>query len=363
MNSFYEDLLLRIEEQPSRLGVARLKKILNHVQSDKPITEEFLIEVLKFDYTKKTESFQEVYKILSGMVVDDFVKNNGQEAFLSVVEELGKEPDQEQEQVAPISAENEVVAPQPIPTEPKQEPVVPEQVNQEPAPRKKVKKVVMPTQKPVQMPEHPKAPEGSQIPSEAATTNEIPYVAPQTMPVLEEEVPQTPDLNITKSPEHEETGDKKNSLLKYLAVGIPTVVLIAGLAVWQVTAQKQASKTAETQAAQILKELPKEEQEGEELSNSEYEDNISVLTRGIDTIKQNDKTGLSGYLIYEDKKYIIQKYDKTGSLVVFDVKGEKTTFDPDWVDNLIKRTKAGESANTTAPSEPSSEAKAEGASL
>lgn len=363
MNSFYEDLLLRIEEQPSRLGVARLKKILNHVQSDKPITEEFLIEVLKFDYTKKAESFQEVYKILSGMVVDNFVKNNGQEAFLSVVEELGKEPDQEQEQVAPISTENEVATPQPVPTEPKQEPVVPKQVNQEPAPRKEVKKVVIPTQKPVQMPEHPKAPEGSQIPSEAATTNEIPYVAPQTMPVLEEEVPQTPDLNITKSPEHEETGDKKNSLLKYLAVGIPTVVLIAGLAVWQVIAQKQASKTAETQAAQILKELPKEEQEGEELSNSEYEDNISVLTRGIDTIKQNDKTGLSGYLIYEDKKYIIQKYDKTGSLVVFDVKGEKTTFDPDWVDNLIKRTKAGESANTTAPSEPSSEAKAEGASL
>ena len=36
--------------------------------------------------------------------------------------------------------------------------------------------------------------------------------------------------------------------------------------------------------------MPKEAK-GDGLSNSEYEDNIEALTKGIDTIKQDDNTG------------------------------------------------------------------------
>lgn len=134
--------------------------------------------------------------------------------------------------------------------------------------------------------------------------------------------------------------ENKGGVLKYLAVGIPTLLLVGGMAFWQLHNQKQVNIKAESQATEILKGMPKEAKKGDGLSNSEYEDNIEALTKGIDTIKQDDNTGLSGYLVHEDKKYIIKKYEQaSGSLIVFNEEGEEITFDNEWVEKLVKKAK------------------------
>ena len=135
---------------------------------------------------------------------------------------------------------------------------------------------------------------------------------------------------------------KKSGVLKYLAVGIPAVLVVGTLVFWQGTTNNKNTSRTEQQVAKILQEAPKENKKDSGLSSSEYDDNIKTLTQGIDSIKQNDKTGLSGYLVIDDKKYIIQKYDQaSGSLTVFDTEGKKVVFDEDWVQKLIDRSKEG----------------------
>ena len=133
---------------------------------------------------------------------------------------------------------------------------------------------------------------------------------------------------------------KKNGVLKYVAVGIPTVLAIGGLVFWQVNENNKASSLAEQEVVKILEEAPKKEETATALSSGEFDNNVKALTTAFDTIKQNDKTGLSGYFTFEDKRYIIQKYDQTGTLTTFDSKGEKVVYNDEWVQKFIENSKA-----------------------
>ena len=128
--------------------------------------------------------------------------------------------------------------------------------------------------------------------------------------------------------------------MKYIAVGVPTVLAIGGLVFWQVNENNKASSLAEQEVVKILEEAPKKEETATALSSGEFDNNVKALTTAFDTIKQNDKTGLSGYFTFEDKRYIIQKYDQTGTLTVFDPKGEKVVYNDEWVQKFIENSKA-----------------------
>ena len=128
--------------------------------------------------------------------------------------------------------------------------------------------------------------------------------------------------------------------MKYIAVGVPTVLAIGGLVFWQVNENNKASSLAEQEVVKILEEAPKKEDTATALSSGEFDNNVKALTTAFDTIKQNDKTGLSGYFTFEDKRYIIQKYDQTGTLTVFDPKGEKVVYNDEWVQKFIENSKA-----------------------
>lgn len=180
---------------------------------------------------------------------------------------------------------------------------------------------------------------------------QMPQQAPQQAPQQQmvrpsdfspkfDDAPATFEASFEEESLDEVETEKKGGVLKYLAVGIPTLLLVGGMAFWQLHNQKQVNIKAESQATEILKGMPKEAKKGDGLSNSEYEDNIEALTKGIDTIKQDDNTGLSGYLVHEDKKYIIKKYEQaSGSLIVFNEEGEEITFDNEWVEKLVKKAK------------------------
>ena len=180
---------------------------------------------------------------------------------------------------------------------------------------------------------------------------QMPQQAPQQAPQQQmarpsdfspkfDDAPTTFEASFEEESLDEVETEKKGGVLKYLAVGIPTLLLVGGMAFWQLNNQKQVNIKAESQATEILKGMPKEAKKGDGLSNSEYEDNIEALTKGIDTIKQDDSTGLSGYLVHEDKKYIIKKYEQaSGSLIVFNEEGEEITFDNEWVEKLVKKAK------------------------
>ena len=218
----------------------------------------------------------------------------------------------------------------------------------------------LPKEEPEEVEEIPELVEEKQIKSIKPT----PYVAPTVEPILEdietevdeEEENETEEVEVVNDVEEDHFVDeeddfdeeeeleerKKSGVFKYLAIGIPTVLIIGSLAFWQVTTNHKNTSRTEQQVAKILEEAPKESKKGAGLSSSEYDDNIKTLTQGIDSIKQNDKTGLSGYLVVDDKKYIVQKYDQaSGSLTVFDADGEKIVFDEDWVQKLIDRSKEG----------------------
>jgi len=113
------------------------------------------------------------------------------------------------------------------------------------------------------------------------------------------------------------------------------------LVFWQVNTNGESTSLAEQEVAKIMEEAPKKEEVGTGLSSEEFDNNIKSLTTAFDTIKQNDKTGLSGYFIFEDKRYIIQKYDQTtGTLTAFNSKGEKVSYDDEWVQKFIENSKA-----------------------
>ena len=366
MLSKYEVLQEKISNQPA-LGQQRLKNMLQFLREGH-VGKTDLEKILTYEYKGKTEEQTELYNILVGLVIDLYIKENSQEVFLKLYNELQEEKTEEQLEEVVNETQKEETS----------ELFIPQNTDRTPkavSPRKKIplvsqkKKEVaeqpqqtgqqpivsveptLPKEEPKEVEEIPELVEEEQIESIKPT----PYVAPTVEPILEDietEVDEEEENEIEEDHFVDEEDDfdeeeeleerKKSGVLKYLAIGIPTVLIIGSLAFWQATTNNKNTSRTEQQVAKILEEAPKESKKGAGLSSSEYDDNIKTLTQGIDSIKQNDKTGLSGYLVVDDKKYIIQKYDQaSGSLTVFDADGEKIVFDEDWVQKLIDRSKEG----------------------
>lgn len=364
MISKYEALQEEINNQPA-LGQQRLKAMLRFLQ-DGQVSDSEITKVLTYEYKGKTEEQTELYNILVGLVIDLYVKNNGQEKFLELYKSFQGEP--EQEQVEPVEEKEEKNEP----TEVNSTIIAPQHTERTPqavAPRKRMRlaspKPKEEVQKPIEEPVEATEPIVSEEVVEVEEVKEQPvatrpiepvtYVEPE--PEIEEELEDTEgdisdeddnedgtdvEVDLDELDEEEEVEKrKKNGILKYIVVGIPTVLAIGGLAFWQVNTNSKNTSLAEQEVAKIMEEAPKKEEKGAGLSSVEFENNVNALTTAFDTIKQNDKTGLTGYFTFENKRYLIQKYDQsTGSLTVFDAKGEKVVYDDEWVQKLIENSKA-----------------------
>ena len=397
MERLFEDLALKIESDiKNYVSKHRLNKMLEEVKSDE-VSEKTLKEALVFDTSKKAQEEQNVNKILVGLMVDSFIKKNGQEAFDSLLDELEEEQKgadvikpQVVEVIEPQVVVEEEVEPVAEPTErksikltsskkvteqetePVTEPVVepviepvvetvPSTPTPEPIKPVVVEEPVIEAVAPTPIPEPIKPVVVEEPVVEAYSEQQVPEwqpprQEPQPQQPIQQPQPQMVEPSVfspkfddvptrfeesvdEELPDEVET-EKKSGVLKYLAVGIPTLIVVGGLVFWQMNTQKQINTKAEAQATEILKGMPKEAKKGDGLSKSEYEDNIEALTKGIDTIKQDDNTGLSGYLVYDDKKYIIKKYEQaSGSLIVFNEEGKEITFDSEWVEKLVKKAK------------------------
>lgn len=246
------------------------------------------------------------------------------------------------ETVEPVVEESSLTpTPEPVPLTPTPEPIKPVVVVEpvvEPVPPTPTPEPIRPVvvEEPVGSYAEQQVPEW-QMPQQAPQQQ---MVRPSDFSPKFDDAPTTFEASFEEELLDEVETEKKGGVLKYLAVGIPTLLLVGGMAFWQLNNQKQVNIKAESQATEILKGMPKEAKKGDGLSNSEYEDNIEALTKGIDTIKQDDNTGLSGYLVYDDKKYIIKKYEQaSGSLIVFNEEGEEIKFDNEWVEKLVKKAK------------------------
>lgn len=364
MISKYEALQEEINNQPA-LGQQRLKAMLRFLQ-DGQVSDSEITKVLTYEYKGKTEEQTELYNILVGLVIDLYVKNNGQEKFLELYKSLQGEP--EQEQVEPVEEKEEKNEP----TEGNSTIIAPQHTERTPqavAPRKRMRlaspKPKEEVQKPIEEPVEATEPIVSEEVVEVEEVKEQPvatkpiepvtYVEPE--PEIEEELEDT-EVDISDEDDNEDGTDvevdldeldeeeevekrKKSGILKYIAVGIPTVLAIGGLAFWQVNTNSKNTSLAEQEVAKIMEEAPKKEEKGAGLSSVEFENNVNALTTAFDTVKQNDKTGLTGYFTFENKRYLIQKYDQsTGSLTVFDAKGEKVVYDDEWVQKFIENSKA-----------------------
>lgn len=364
MISKYEALQEEINNQPA-LGQQRLKAMLRFLQ-DGQVSDSEITKVLTYEYKGKTEEQTELYNILVGLVIDLYVKNNGQEKFLELYKSLQGEP--EQEQVEPVEEKEEKNEP----TEGNSTIIAPQHTERTPqavAPRKRMRlaspKPKEEVQKPIEEPVEATEPIVSEEVVEVEEVKEQPvatkpiepvtYVEPE--PEIEEELEDT-EADISDEDDNEDETDvevdldeldeeeevekrKKNGILKYIVVGIPTVLAIGGLAFWQVNTNSKNTSLAEQEVAKIMEEAPKKDEKGAGLSSVEFENNVTALTTAFDTIKQNDKTGLTGYFTFENKRYLIQKYDQsTGSLTVFDAKGEKIVYDDEWVQKFIENSKA-----------------------
>lgn len=338
MISKYEALQELINIQPA-LGQQKLKSMLR-ILKEGQVREGELEKILTYDYRGKTEKQTELYDTLVGLVIDLYIQNHGQDKFLTLYNkvEKGKEPQSEESESAIII------------------PKYDNNIQQVVRPRKKIDLGAHRTKKqeqPKEVQEQPKV-----EPYVAPEIKEVENNEPASVLELKEEViEKEPEVVMTREPEvesvselelediyefEEEEQPKKSGVLKYLAVGLPAILLVGGLVFWQVNDTNNRNSQTEQEVAKILEEMPKESKKGEGLSSSEYDENIKTLTQGIESIKKNDKTGLSGYLVVEGKKYIIQKYDQSsGSLTVFDTKGEKIVFDEVWVQKLVERSKEG----------------------
>lgn len=375
MLSKYEVLQEKISNQPA-LGQQRLKNMLQFLREGH-VGKTDLEKILTYEYKGKTEEQTELYNILVGLVIDLYIKENSPEVFLELYNELQEEKTEEQLEEVVNETQKEETS----------ELFIPQNTDRTPKAVSPRKKIPLASQKPKEATEQAKQAvqqpivsvepilpkeeqkEVEEIPKVVEeevveTIKPTPYVAPSVEPILEEietevdeeEEIETEEVEVANDVEEDHFVDeeddfdeeeeleerKKSGVFKYLAIGIPTVLIIGSLAFWQVTTNHKNTSRTEQQVAKILEEAPKESKKGAGLSSSEYDDNIKTLTQGIDSIKQNDKTGLSGYLVVDDKKYIIQKYDQaSGSLTVFDADGEKIVFDEDWVQKLIDRSKEG----------------------
>ena len=356
MISKYEALQERIDNQPA-LGQQKLKAMLRFLQ-DGQVNQSELEKILTYDYKGKTEEQSELYTTLVGLVIDLYIKNNGQENFLELYNSLQGEPEQVQpepvedkeEKNEPTEGDSTIIAPQHT-----------ERTPQAVAPRKRMRLASPKPKEEVQEPVVDPVEEVLPI-EEVAEIEEVKEQPVATEPIepvtyveldLEEgvEAPEVADTEVADEPEESVAEDdfepvadakprKKGGVLKYVAVGIPTVLAIGGLVFWQVNENNKASSLAEQEVVKILEEAPKKEEAGAGISSGEFDNNVKALTTTFDTIKKNDKTGLSGYFVFEDKRYIIQKYDKTGTLTTFDSKGEKVAYDDEWVQKFIENSKA-----------------------
>jgi dnaJ domain containing protein len=364
MISKYEALQEEINNQPA-LGQQRLKAMLRFLQ-DGQVSDSEITKVLTYEYKGKTEEQTELYNILVGLVIDLYVKNNGQEKFLELYKSLQEEP--EQEQVEPVEEKEEKNEP----TEGNSTIIAPQHTERTPqavAPRKRMRlaspKPKEEVQKPIEEPVEATEPivseevveveEVKEQPVETKPIEPVTYVEPE--PEIEEELEDT-EVDISDEDDNEDGTDvevdldeldeeeevekrKKNGILKYIVVGVPTLLVIGGLAFWQINTNSKNTSLAEQEVAKIMEEAPKKEEKGAGLSSVEFENNVNALTTAFDTIKKNDKTGLTGYFTFENKRYLIQKYDQsTGSLTVFDAKGEKVVYDDEWVQKFIENSKA-----------------------
>lgn len=365
MISKYKALQEEINNQPA-LGQQRLKAMLRFLQ-DGQVSNSELTKVLTYEFKGKSEEQTELYNTLVGLVIDLYIKNNGQEYFLELYNSLQGEPEPE-----PIQPKS--VQPEPVeekenePTEGNSAIIAPQHTERTPqavAPRKKMRlaspkpkeevqePVVEPVEKVQPIEEVAEVEEVKEQPVATRPIEPVTYVEPE----IEEETEDT-EVDISDEYDNEDEIDvevdldeldeeeevekrKKNGILKYIAVGIPTVLAIGGLAFWQINTNSKNTSLTEQEVAKIMEEAPKKEETGAGLSSVEFENNVNALTTAFDTIKQNDKTGLSGYFVFENKRYIIQKYDQsTGTLTAFDTKGEKVVYNDDWVQKFIENSKA-----------------------
>ena len=363
MISKYEALQEQIDNQPA-LGQQKLKAMLRFLQ-DGQVSQSELEKILTYDYKGKTEEQSELYTTLVGLVIDLYIKNNGQENFLELYNSLQGEPEQVQaepvkekeEQNEPTEGDSTIIAPQH--TERTPQAVAPRKRMRlaSPKPKEEVQEpVVEPVEEVLPIEEVAEVEEVKEQPVATEPIEPVTYVEPELEDTdLEEvEAPEVADTEVADEPEQleepvaeddsEPVADakprKKGGVLKYIAVGVPTVLAIGGLVFWQVNENNKASSLAEQEVVKILEEAPKKEDTATALSSSEFDNNVKALTTAFDTIKQNDKTGLSGYFTFEDKRYIIQKYDQTGTLTVFDSKGEKVVYNDEWVQKFIENSKA-----------------------
>ena len=363
MISKYEALQEQIDNQPA-LGQQKLKAMLRFLQ-DGQVSQSELEKILTYDYKGKTEEQSELYTTLVGLVIDLYIKNNGQENFLELYNSLQGEPEQVQaepvkekeEQNEPTEGDSTIIAPQH--TERTPQAVAPRKRMRlaSPKPKEEVQEpVVEPVEEVLPIEEVAEVEEVKEQPVATEPIEPVTYVEPELEDTdLEEvEAPEVADTEVADEPEQleepvaeddsEPVADakprKKGGVLKYIAVGVPTVLAIGGLVFWQVNENNKASSLAEQEVVKILEEAPKKEDTATALSSSEFDNNVKALTTAFDTIKQNDKTGLSGYFTFEDKRYIIQKYDQTGTLTVFDPKGEKVVYNDEWVQKFIENSKA-----------------------
>ena len=364
MISKYEALQEQIENQPA-LGQQKLKAMLRFLQ-DGQVSQSELEKILTSDYKGKTEEQSELYTTLVGLVIDLYIKNNGQENFLELYNSLQGEPEEVQaepveekkEQSEPVEDNSTIHAPRhtertpqavaprkrmrlasPKTKEEVQEPVV--EPVEEVLPIEEVTEVEEVKEQPVAI--EPTEPEVQDEPELEDTDLEEEIEAPEVADTEVTEVadePEEPVAEDDSEPEADAKPRKKGGVLKYIAVGVPTVLAIGGLVFWQVNENNKASSLAEQEVVKILGEAPKKEETATALSSGEFDNNIKALTTALDTIKPNDKTGLSGYFTFEDKRYIIQKYDQTGTLTVFDSKGEKVVYNDEWVQKFIENSKA-----------------------
>jgi hypothetical protein len=361
MISKYEALQERIDNQPA-LGQQKLKAMLRFLQ-DGQVSQSELEKILIYDYKGKTEEQSELYTMLVGLVIDLYIKNNGQENFLELYNSLQEEPKQVQDesvkegekQSEHTEGNSTIIAPQH--TERTPQAVAPRKRMRlaSPKPKEEVQELVVdPVEEVLPIEEVAEVEEVKEQPVATEPIEPVTYVEPEfedTDLEAEVEAPEVVDTEVADEPEEpvaeddfepvaDEKPRKKGGVLKYVAVGIPTVLAIGGLVFWQVNENNKASSLAEQEVVKILEEAPKKEETGAGLSSGEFDNNVKALTTTFDTIKKNDKTGLSGYFVFENKRYIIQKYDQTGTLTTFDSKGEKVAYDDEWVQKFIENSKA-----------------------
>lgn len=355
MISKYEVLQGQIDNQPA-LGQQKLKAMLRFLQ-DGQVSQSELEKILTSDYKGKTEEQSELYTTLVGLVIDLYIKNNGQENFLELYNSLQGEPEQVQaepvkekeEKNEPTEGDSTIIAPQH--TERTPQAVAPRKRMRlaSPKPKEEVQEpVVDPVEEVRPIEEVAEVEEVKEQPVATEPIEPVTYVEPELEDTDLEEVeapevadePEEPVAEDDSEPVADVKPRKKGGVLKYIAVGVPTVLAIGGLVFWQVNENNKDSSLAEQEVVKILEEAPKKEDTATALSSGEFDNNVKALTTAFDTIKQNDKTGLSGYFTFEDKRYIIQKYDQSGTLTTFNSKGEKVVYNDEWVQKFIENSKA-----------------------